>query len=114
MFLKNEALNNKIDQLKHLKYLDILDMMSTKVSFLCCKILENKKKDLKLFKKLHISTFRNRIIRELCIVQLGNMKHMPLLIKVKCTQLSLQHFFMHYPFRQVISITKGYPNSISF
>lgn len=41
---KNEALNNKIDQLKHLKYLDILDMMSIKVSFLCCKILENKKK----------------------------------------------------------------------
>lgn len=48
MFLKNEALNNKIDQLKHLKYLDILDMMSTKVSFLCCKILENKKKKFKI------------------------------------------------------------------
>lgn len=93
MFEKIEALDNKIDQLKYLKYLDILDMMSIKVSFLCCKILEKKK--LKLFKKLHISTFRNRIIRELCIVQLGNMKHMPLVIKVKCTLLSLQHFFMH-------------------
>lgn len=91
MFEKIEALDNKIDQLKYLKYLDILDMMSIKVSFLCCKILEK----LKLFKKLHISTFRNRIIRELCIVQLGNMKHMPLVIKVKCTLLSLQHFFMH-------------------
>lgn len=39
-----EALDNKIDQLKYmyLKYLDILDMMSIKVSFLCCKILEKK------------------------------------------------------------------------
>lgn len=44
MFEKIEALDNKIDQLKYLKYLDILDMMSIKVSFLCCKILENKKK----------------------------------------------------------------------
>lgn len=47
MFEEIEALDNKIDQLKHLKYLDILDMMSIKVSFLCfCffgKILENKK-----------------------------------------------------------------------
>lgn len=36
MFEEIEALDNKIDQLKHLKYLDILDMMSIKVSFLCC------------------------------------------------------------------------------
>lgn len=48
MFEEIEALDNKIDQLKHLKYLDILDMMSIKVSFLCFgfffgKILENKK-----------------------------------------------------------------------
>lgn len=46
MFEEIEALDNKIDQFKHLKYLDILDMMSIKVSFLCfffCTILENKK-----------------------------------------------------------------------
>lgn len=36
MFEEIEALDNKIDQFKHLKYLDILDMMSIKVSFLCC------------------------------------------------------------------------------
>lgn len=36
MFEEIEALDNKIDQFEHLKYLDILDMMSIKVSFLCC------------------------------------------------------------------------------
>lgn len=35
MFEEIEALDNKIDQFKHLKYLYILDMMSIKVSFLC-------------------------------------------------------------------------------
>lgn len=43
MFEEIEALDNKIDQFKHLKYLDILDMMSIKVSFLCFFFVQSQK-----------------------------------------------------------------------
>lgn len=61
MFEKIEALDNKIDQLKYLKYLDILDMMSIKVSFLCCKILEKKKKNLNCLKSYIFQHFETEL-----------------------------------------------------